>query len=1417
MISKKFQHMASRKSAASARLKKPQSERLQGTGERVVDNAAHRVVLPSTSRIVAVVASVAAVGAFGVGAFELAQGGLSFDPSSYIATYAHGDDASGEAYRISSTSTDAEANRHDEQSDSSETSAREQEASLADVPTQANLTSQSGTTAYNVTGNADGSGVTIAGGAGGNGTGGSASAGGALGPVINAGGGTGGAGGTGSGGANSGGAGGGGSTNSTANSYKYLLQDPAPQKGAPMGDTTFFTQFSGSAGVVDSSKVEIAPIEDAIYDGQVLDAWTLFCAMDVHWSDGIGLYYLACTKDEFAAFPYFRINSWTNTAGEQNPTLCSSQPLTVSVSLRLSQDAAWTTRTVTIQPAQSCLFVVGQPDSSGQRSVIWSTLSSKENLLGVNTQEAFMKQAGHVDSDGYLDALLLGWRENEAAVPFFYTLTPGRHVVVPGDVVSIDPAYKVRFQGYALDEDYRFDDDPTSLNSSRLQTLVDVDESVVSVDGGAETLRVPQGVQAVDAYTDGRQREGFTWQIDNLELPSSVYYVNVNAGIQVFDAYRVASGNPVYAATDEGILTSRDGKEYLGIPYNTRELDVPADIARVVIPNRNKLNRIVLHASEEDELPQIDVDNLQDCALVVDDAVLLDFITEHTDELENAYGVFVSPASNPNVQLMYSQGLVYNMDSRLESDLCYVLDTGSNIALVQSSNNIMKGAFAGNTSVDTLVLMPWFDDKVTLEDGSLAGGSVRTIVCATDKQVAYVEQHKAAAGAPDARVIRASLSRDGYLYYVNAGKTILLSAAGDENGNLLKTFDGTLLTDGGKQLEVDSIAPYAFSGDTELMFVNLGERTSQIGRNAFENCRNLQGVFIGTPDSIEVGADAFKGCTGLSFVASRAKKGDFATAENPNPAGCTWYAPDGELQGYDSRFVAINGIYDFDCHALGDDTVLLYGYYGDDEEGRPSILLGAPSVLSGTIELLPSTIEIFGGYSSSGAKDLPGAFEGTGGVWDIDWSSAPNLEYIDRYAFRNSGIAGDLNIDLPENDICVGMSAFDSCTNLASVSLHAATLEIDDQAFTNCPRLASASFVADTKGDYDASTGRGSRNYLASSVFGNDASFTSLTLGLGIAKLGYPSPGVGFFFDGATDAEEEANRIHLSVPNGMEQDYLNAWVYGFVGYDDYDTYYGEVESGMLFDYLMGEGPEPTAEAVRAQMAKNLLEPENRLRTMMGLPLVETSTVIQMGGDVPESDEWKIEDNGDGTATLVSAPSDIERADLASVLTEPTVIASNAFSRCSSLTEIELCDKVCGIQSGAFMGCSGVTVTLPSGCPLPELLGGMESMPFSFGGSVVLDIAEADCESLLMTWPRQMMGIATGDEEADYVESKWFGNVNMDTFESPTFDVLNRAVNEPIMECENRLRLMMGMGAIADIGELANPIDLNNYPQYWIAG
>lgn len=115
MFLKHPQHMAPHKNAASAKLKGPQSAsaRVQHAAKNM-----YRAKPLAATRVVAVAASVAAVGVFGTVAFELAQSNLSFDPSGYIAAYSHGDTESGEAYQISPLSTDAEANRHDEQSDS---------------------------------------------------------------------------------------------------------------------------------------------------------------------------------------------------------------------------------------------------------------------------------------------------------------------------------------------------------------------------------------------------------------------------------------------------------------------------------------------------------------------------------------------------------------------------------------------------------------------------------------------------------------------------------------------------------------------------------------------------------------------------------------------------------------------------------------------------------------------------------------------------------------------------------------------------------------------------------------------------------------------------------------------------------------------------------------------------------------------------------------------------------------------------------------------------------------------------------------------------------------------------------------------------------------------------------------------------
>ena len=80
------------------------------------------------------------------------------------------------------------------------------------------------------------------------------------------------------------------------------------------------------------------------------------------------------------------------------------------------------------------------------------------------------------------------------------------------------------------------------------------------------------------------------------------------------------------------------------------------------------------------------------------------------------------------------------------------------------------------------------------------------------------------------------------------------------------------------------------------------------------------------------------------------------------------------------------------------------------------------------------------------------------------------------------------------------------------------------------------------------------------------------------------------------------------MPEGEERAYINAWVYNLLGYSDYDDCYSAIAWGMLMDSFE-TGVSPTEDDIRARMAEILLEPENRLRTMLGLPTVESSTVI----------------------------------------------------------------------------------------------------------------------------------------------------------------------------------------------------------------
>lgn len=1154
-------------------------------------------------RIAVAAVSVAFTGVVGAGAIAFSQTDASFDPSQFTSSYNRGAEDTEVGYRAQDSQVDSQANRHGENEEEKDAAVKEKEAN-DDAFSQAPINDRSGTTAYSVTDGAQGA-ITTATGSGQSGNAAPGAIEGGNGSAENGNGSNGGA----NGGGN-GGVGGGGSViypaNPTANSYKYLKDDPTPEKLPPNGDTTFFRPYNGSVSFesVNSDEVVVSVTEGAFYRGQKLDAWTIFCGLDAYFSYGyFDLFYFNCDQSSFATYPYFRIDSWENVAtGEKNPGYCPSTGIVVNVSFRLSTEDAWVSRTVEIVPCESHVFVVGEPDELGNRDVVWSTAPLETegvclpiNLFSVNAQEAFLRGNGNIDDEGYLNALLQGWKEGDASVPYYYSVTPGRHVIIPGEVTRLDPAYRVRFQTYSIDENYRYNAELGNRNACRLQTLVDADESVIheNVDG-TTTLSVPQGVQAVDSFNDQTKRSSFALSVNTMEVPSSTVYVNVNSGIRVTDGYNVASDNPAYVVTDKGILESKDGTEYIGIPYGVTKLDVPEGVHRVVVPDGNAIKTLVVHAASADDLPDIDLTKLRDCGIVVEDDVLDAFIVRYADAIEESRTISIALASDPECQMVFCNGVLQTEDSVFR-----VPELGIDTVFLQMQSRIEKGAFEGNSSATTLVLDSGWE-SIELEDGCLAGGNVQTIVCTDEDIAAKVEKRKAAAGAPNATVTVLEESREGFVYYTADGKTTLLY---DNEG--AEEFDGTLVNKEGETVYVNALAPYVFAGDTSLRSVSLPESVSSIGRGAFENCENLQALFIGSPNAVDVGANALRGCASLGFVASRSSAVNFATTENPNAEACTWYAPSNISGGYDSRFVRIDNVNDFAVDRQDDGSLILYGCLGGEAPNEASLLLGSPAALDGTIKLRSTTTEIFGATSTAGLN-LVGAFENTMGDWAIDWSSAPNLQYIGSRAFAGSSVA---RVDIYSPSVKFGMeqSAFEGCANLTHVSVTARTLSIGDTAFANCTALRSACFIANESPTSD-DVHYLNKNNIGFGVFSGDAALVSLTVGSPVPQLVYPSPKIAYVFDGAVEANEEAARISLHVPEGEERAYINAWVYNLLGYSDYDDCYSAIEWDMPMDSFE-TGVLPTEDDIRARMAEILLEPENRLRIMLGLSTVESSTVI----------------------------------------------------------------------------------------------------------------------------------------------------------------------------------------------------------------
>ena len=1347
------------------------------------------------TKIAAAAASIAVVGAFGVGAASLAQADMSFDPRAYVSAYGQGENEADKGYRANPTDTDAEANRHEDDADDQDKSADADRTSQDDAFSDVPFDGASGTTAVNVTGDGASGGAV----AGGDGSGEGSE--GIAGPVV-------------PGEGNGGGASDnpdapsnpdsgkdpvnppkpGGNNDPTPPSptpdptptpspdptpdepsqpenpseggWDVLPEDPVQDKSDENSTWFEFETVTGNNTSLSGTDVKDVSVQigkglstdSALYTGQKLDDWSVFCALSATFTYGSRNYQWYCkTKEDFASYDLFRIVSYPETVPE------GAFDITVEYRIRTSDE--WTRMTISYEPELSCVFIVSsEKDDAGNPIVLGQARGSSVNLLGYT--EKLLRSIDGFTTDIWgseiLSKMVLGWTEGTSSVGPFYTPSAGRHVISPGQVVDVPAGYEMTCGIYWFDDDFK----PSLYGSlCYLQTLSNVPDAeslYATDDAGRTTFEVAEGVQAIDL--------GYTSVFpDKLSIPASTLYVNTEGALWARQAYAISPDNPVYAATESGILTSKDGTEYLGIPTDFDALNVPATVTKVDLPQGldSNIRSITLHAETGDALPDMSLSRLSDCNIVVEDSAFDAFVTGEFSSVSTTNNLTVSKASNSDAKYRCDNGLVY-----ADGVLDHYADASSSIALVGGPYTIAEGCFGDAENVRDVVLTS--DGAYTLEDGCFNEG-ITTIVCSTPEQKAYVEGRLPQLGAsPLAQVILAETSTDGYRYYTasdiftSASSTTVFEAPAS-----VTVFDGTIQGADGT-IAVNAIAPRTFANHTELTYVPLNESVESIGTKAFAGCSGIEGVFIGQTKSITIENGAFSNCGNIGFFVSRAATATLASDFSAPNYSCLMYAPTGS-EGYLWASTYQNGFLSFteasnvlDYTLIEQDgAYLVYGCYGN---GTPWLALASSSNLHGTVTLPATTVEIFGN-----------AFATAENEFFVNWNDLKSLQFIDSNAFCGSGVSGEVYLPgVSGGENIIAEDAFASCPNITSVACDAEVLRIDAAAFAGCENLTSVKL--------GMSSSSAASRVFAGAFNGCTKLETIQFTSSDPCFLGLYNAGVPFQFDSSTywgDPAAEAEKIKVVVPEGAKESYLKKWIYPFAGATDYEEY----RSTTVRSLRKSLGHEPSGAEVAKAMEESLLEAENRLRAMIGLDAVEHSSFLA----VTEADDGFVFQEIAGTTTLLAAPEGATEIDFSKVIPDSTysiTIGSGALSNCSDLKRIVLSNKVTGISVNAFAGCDGVTVELPDTTWPISLVGWSSDAPFTFGANVKLVAPEGMTSTYIDNWVYNLVGATGYDSYYSATMEKLYGDW-------PPLDdsEVIKEMSANLLPAENTLRRMFGLDEV----------------------
>lgn len=1053
-----------------------------------------------------------------------------------------------------------------------------------------------------------------------------------------------------------------------------------------------------------------------------------------------------------------------------NDTMTSD--MLIEVSYRLLMSSSWTTREVSYPLKESRVFVLSKEIEKADSVIDKDTILNYDQYPDPGKMvNLFYYQYAYLGEDRITE-LFPGWEENGELVPWYYNATVGRHILEPAKKVPLSDDYIVKIKSQWMSDDYQVGFEYSNL--SYLQTLTDFRSTAIhNFQGNGfwdwllyNELEVPKYVQAV-VLDDSEE----TRSVDYLKLPDTVLYVeDTGSSLHVNYGYIVDENNPNYIASEDGLLWNKAKTEIAAVPYRRTSLTVQDSVEKVQISTDNQLEEITLEADTLDKMPALTYKNLKNCKIIVKDDLLESFLIENYAKVALGEGNCVAASSDPDVTYTITNRMIINN----EGEVCKVLSNGSTtLALPDTAGQINKDALKDVPEIDTLIL-PKNGRVVTLEQGCLEGSSISSIQCYSKKQYDAVESELEMSGTEyEIAVELVGTSKEGYSYSVTEEDGIQTVTLLDVPTDLV-SFDGTLTADDGTLLDITEIADRAFADSKKLQWVDLPYSVTQIGYQAFQNCTSLEGVLIRTEFLITIGDEAFDGCESLRFVASNAFYGimendydPIVTDERGQAISYYYFFVPTGAYGYTEHCISFSeesGVSGYDMVDIGGEGKMLCG---TDTMGQPWLGLRSGSKVADEVTLPVTTKELF--YYAMADTTSPS------GSYSVNWEALPDTQYLDTGCFQNSDLGGTVTFG---NDYTLGDYALADCSEITDVVMPGEDVALSDAAFRNCTSLKSVEF-----GGFSIYSG------LPLDVFDGCDALRDLTFRSEAAPTLQLYGSVGYRFNYNWTEEEEAENLHIHIPEGTAINYIKKWRYAMCGYISYDsdTAYNQMRNDLLWDNINWDTWEfPTDEEIDLLVEEKLLTVENRIRTMLGEKAVsEPSELYQYRESA-------------GFTTLVRVPTYLKDLRLDSdTLDLPThwyldYIGANAFSRAKNLQKVTIQESLAGIYANAFAGVESDTVTLVFEGALPtNLLTDTEGEDFSFGvddSHVKLIIPEGAEAAYRKLWQYQLAGYCN---EAAMRQAITEQLTDSETGIEPTEEAVNAAMEQRLQETAKRLDLLFG--------------------------